>query len=687
MTEASSPRCVALVGPYQTGKTTLLEALLSAAGALKRKGTIKAGTTVGDASPEARARQMGVEMNAATCTYLGDTWTVLDCPGSIEFGQDAVHALQVVDAAVVVVDPLAEKAPLVGPLLRLLDELKVPHYIFVNRMDVASQSIKDVLHALQSVSQRPLLLREIPIREGDKISGYVDLVSERAWKVRPGQPSEMTRLPEGVLPEEQTERNDFLEHLADFDDTLLEALLEGNVPPPADVYKTLTKDVHQDLVVPVFFGSAEVEWGVRRLWKALRHEAPEVAETAQRLGIADGSGPLATVVKTWNQQHIGRLSLVRLWTGTLAEGGALGGQRLPGIVRVLGAQTTRVPNVSPGEVVGLQRLEGIATGQLLAGGGPLTGIGRPWPQPPRPVYALTLAAEKRTDDVKLAPAIARLCEEDHSLRSHVDHESHELLLEGQGEIHLKVALDRLRNRYGLQIVSHVPPVPYRETLKGSIRQRYRHKKQTGGAGQFGEIEIDVKPLPRGGGVHFVEKVFGGSVPRNYIPSVGEGVMESFGKGPLGFPVVDVEVTLLDGQYHAVDSSDMAFKIAGRGAMAEAMPKCQPILLEPVGKLMVQTPSEALSGIQRLVSGRRGQIVGMEPRDAWPGWDTVTAWLPQSELHDFIVELRSITAGIGTFTWDFDHLQELTGRLADKVVEAAHAAHGHGHGPGQGSGAR
>lgn len=662
-----SPRCVALVGPYQSGKSTLLESLLFAAGTLKRKGSTKDGSSVADASPEARARQMGVELQAAYTQYLGDNWTILDCPGSVELAQEAVAALQVVDAAVVVCEPLPDKALALQPLLRMLDNAKIPHYIFINKMDTATSSVHDVMAALQSVSQRPLLLREIPIKEGDQVTGYVDLISERAWKVRPGQPSEMTKMPETLLPEEQHDRNELLEHLADFDDKLMEELLEGVTPTTDEIYKTLTEDVHKDLVVPVLLGSAEQGYGVRRLWKALRHEAPFVDETAARVGIGkNGGGVLVQVCKTWNLQHTGRLSLARIWRGSVSEGMTLGGQRLGSLGHVFGPQVLRLTDAGAGDVVGLGRMENLQTGQMLGPSGPVQE-GQPWPTPPPPVFALAIASEKRTDDVKLGPALQRLCEEDPSLTMHVDAESHEMMLFGQGEMHLNVALDRLRGRYGLQVLAHRPPVPYRETIKKGASKRYRHKRQTGGHGQFAEIDIDIQPLPRGSGFQFDEVVVGGAVPRNYIPAVEEGAQEYMARGPLGFPVVDVKVVLKDGQFHPVDSSDMAFKTAARQAMTEAMPQCDPVLLEPIGKIEIAAPTEFTPGIQRLLTGRRGQILGFGEREGWQGWDVVSGFLPQSDVHDFIVELRSITQGIGSFQWTFDHLQELTGKPAEKVI--------------------
>ncbi len=283
------PRCAAIVGPYLSGKTTLFEALLFATGAIHRKGTAKEKNTVGDSSPEARAREMGVEVSAASAEFLGDPWTFLDCPGSIEFAQEAFNALMVADAAVVVCEPLIERALTLAPLLKFLDDHRIPHLLFINKMDGATARVREVIEALQGVSQRPLVVRHMPIREGESITGYVDLVSERAYHYKPGEPSELVTIPDSLMDREQAERTELLESLADFDDALLEQLLEDVVPPKEEVYRHLTRVLQEDLVVPVLLGAAEQDHGVRRLLKALRHEVPGPEETAGRRGLTLGN--------------------------------------------------------------------------------------------------------------------------------------------------------------------------------------------------------------------------------------------------------------------------------------------------------------------------------------------------------------------------------------------------------------
>ncbi len=656
----SAPRCVALVGPYLSGKTTLMESLLKAAGAIHRKGSVRDGNTVGDGSNEARAREMSTELNVAHCEYLDDPWTIIDCPGSVELLQDSLNTLMIADAAVVVCEADPDKALTVGPALRILDEYDVPHMVFVNKMDQDGGSVKATLEALQEHSRHPLVLREIPIREDGHVTGHVDLVSERAFKWKDHAESELIELPDSVIEQELGAREEMLETLADFDDTLLEELLENVSPSNEEVYENLSRDLAHDDIVPVFFGSAEHDNGIRRLWKALRHESPSVEDTAERLST---SGAVAQVFKTLHAGHMGKLSLVRVWSGEVKDGSEFSQGRVSGLYQIQGQKYDKLAKAGAGDVVALGRLEGAQTGNALGDGVP------DWPEPLSPLYSVAIEMGGKADEVKLTSIINKLCEEDPSLQLEHDQVTGELILWGQGEMHLRIAMDKLTGRHGLDVTSKRPQVPYKETICKTTTHRARHKKQSGGHGEFGDVEIVIKPLDRGAGFTFEEAIHGGSVPRQYIPAVKAGVSEYLGRGPLGFPVVDIHVTLVDGQHHAVDSSDFAFKKAAQLAMREAMPDCGPVLLEPICEVKVSIPTSFTSNAQRIISSRRGQILGFNPRDNWHGWDEVTAHLPASEMHDLIIDLRSQTLGVGTFNFRFDHLQELTGKHAEQVVSA------------------
>ncbi|HWB48912.1 MAG TPA: elongation factor G [Stellaceae bacterium] len=667
-------RCAVLVGPYLSGKTTLLEAMLHSSGTTSRRGSVRDGSSVGDHAAEARARQMSTELNVANATYLGDKWTILDCPGSVELSYEAQHAMLAADVAVVVCEPEVERAVTVSALLRFLSRHNIPHMIFINKLDTASARVRDVLAALQSYSERPLVLRQVPLRDGESgVTGYVDLVSERAYRYKPGQASDLIQLPSDFWDAEADTRTSLVEKLADFDDELLEKLLEDVQPTKEEIYQHLKKEVGSGQIVPVLVGAGLQDHGVRRLWKSLRHDTPGPQVAAERLGIAASGEPLAQVIKTYHLPHTGKLSLVRVWRGQIAEGNVLNGTRVAGIVRITGAQQEKVPSAGVGEVVGFTRMEDIATGAVLTPSGKADPL--PQPDKPQPVFGLAIHAEKRGDDVKLSGAIAKLIDEDPALELEQNQDTREMVLWGQGDVHIQIAIDRLRNRHNLAVVGHPAQVPYRETIRKGTEQHSRFKRQSGGHGQFADITIQVKALVRGAGFEFKDSVVGGAIPRNFIPAVEEGIEEALKTGPLGFPVVDVHVNLITGQFHAVDSSDMAFKTCGRQAIQEALPKCDPFLLEPIDAVEISVPNAFTARVQRLVSGRRGQILGFDGKEDWPNWDVVRAHLPQSELHDLIVELRSLTLGVGSFSHQFDHMQELTGKPAEKVIasRAAEAA--------------
>ncbi len=667
----SGPRSIALVGPFSSGKTTLLENLLFVAGAIPRKGSVKEGNMVGDASAEARARQMSVEISAVTFEHMDETFTVLDCPGSLEFIQEAMVALVGVDAAVVVVEPEIDRVIALAPIFKFLERHGVPMMLFINKMDRAEVGVPELLGALQEQSERPLVLRQVPIREGESISGYIDLVHERAYQYKSGEASALIQIPEAMAEGEVQARTELLEALADFDDDLLEQLLEDVIPPNEEVYAALHKDFSEGLLVPVLLGTAEQENGVRRLLKALRHDVPEAAETAARVGLGDDGDAVVQILKTYNLPSSGKVSLARVWRGSLADGVSLAGQRIGSINSMSGQTLTKISKAEAGQIVALGRMEGVKTGQLLSTAGEMEAPEALVVPVLEPVYAFAITAENRADEVKLSDALHKLLEEDSSLSTVQDQESHQHLLRGQGEMHLKVALDRLRNRFSLPLVTERPKIPYKETVRRPVeRVQGRHKKQSGGHGQFGDVYIDVKPLPRGSGFEFKDSIAGGVVPKQYIPAVEAGARAYCKKGPLGFPVVDVSVNLVFGSFHAVDSSEMAFQTAGRIAMSEALPKCHPILLEPISNVTVYVPNTFTPQVQRLLSGRRAQILGLEAREGWNGWDQVTALLPQSELADMIIELRSLSRGVGTYDYRFEHLQELSGKLADDVVAAA-----------------
>lgn len=666
-------RNVAIVGPYLSGKTTLLESLLFVSGAISRKGTVKDKNTVSDSAPESRDRQMSVEVSSACLDYQGVRFTFLDCPGSVEFAQETYHTLMGVDAAVVVCEPSCDRVLTLAPLFKFLDDREIPHLVFINKMDRVCTdeercltNFQELLNALKTVSSRPLVPHQFPIAHGSQIAGFIDLVSEQAYQYHPGAPADPVPFPEALKELEHAARTQMLEALADFDDHLLEELIEEIEPPQEEIIQDLKMELGADLIVPVFIGVAEQDFGVRPLLEALLREAPEPEVMADRRGLnAQETKPVAQVIKNYYTNQGGKLSLVRVWQGTITDGMTLNGMRIGGLYRLLGQQQQPVTEAVAGSIVALGRMEAVKTGDILTAQGT---VDLPKAQTLPPVYALAITPEKRNDEVKLSSAIGKLIDEDPSLAWEQHGDTHEVILWGQGDIHLQVALDRLRRKYNLPMTTHLPRVPYKETIRktcSSIHGRYKH--QSGGHGQFGDVYLDIQPLSRGEGINFKQSIVGGVVPKQYIPGVEMGVREYLSHGPLGFPVVDVAITLTNGSYHSVDSSEQAFKQAARLAMQEGMPKCEPTLLEPIASVQVCAPSEFTSKVLQLVTGRRGQILGYEGKEDWPGWDCVSAYLPQAEMQNFIVELRSLTLGVGFFNWQFDHLQEVPEKLAEKVL--------------------
>jgi elongation factor G len=667
----AGPRNIALVGPYLSGKTTLLESILFRCGAIQRQGKVSEKSTIGDAAPEARAHGMSVELNVASATFMGDNFTFLDCPGSIEFAQDARAVLSGCDAAVVVCEADDKKVPALQVILKQLDDLKIPRLIFINKIDKSEGRLTDVLAYLQPASSKPLILRQIPIWNNGIVTGFVDLALERAFVYREHAPSEMIEMPADILDSEKEARFAMLEKLADYDDELMEQLLSDIEPPRDRVFADLSRELSEGLITPVLFGSAENGNGILRLLKALRHESPTVEAASKRLGLKPGQGATVQVLKTFHTAHGGKLSLVRVLSGEFADGAVFYGSRgqearTAGLFALMGTTPTKLAKAQAGDTIALGRLEGMATGETLSTAkGSARQLVKLDVSPG--VYGLAISVSDRKDEVKLTSAITKLIEEDPSLSLEHNHDTHEIVMWGQGEMHLRVALERLESKFGVRANSRPRRIAYKETIRKATQVRGRHKKQSGGHGQFGDVVVEIKPMARGEGFAFTDTITGGVVPKQYIPAVETGVREWMIHGPLGFSVVDFTVNLSDGSYHDVDSSEMAFKTAARIAMTEGMPQCSPVLLEPIVAVEIHVPNDATSRINQIVTGRRGQLLGFDGRDGWPGWDTVKAHMPESEIGSLIIELRSATAGVGTFTFKHDHMAELIGRQADQVV--------------------
>jgi elongation factor G len=672
--KSGAVRAIGLIGPNGAGKTTLFEALLHAAGATERQGVVGQPGAVGDASPEARQAGQSVELNLAGFEFMGDRYALIDFPGSVEYRAEVDYGLAALDLAVVVIDPDPDKAVLIQPWLKELERLGVPRAFFVNKIDTARGHVDELLKALQPVSATPLVARQLPIWKDEHVAGFIDLALERAFVYRAGKASEQVEIPAELVDEEAAARFHMLEQMADFDDALMEILLEDGTPSRDTIFADIINETRAAQIAPVFFGAALQGNGVRRLLKALRHDAPEPETAAERLG---AQGPSAYILKTSHAGQAGKMAYARVFGGPLQDGaeftlpdGEKG--RVSGLFSIQGQVSKKIASAEKGDVVALGKLEGAHAGDLLSTG-KTPAKARVAPAPRIAVYELAIATRDHKDDVRLSGALQKLLEEDRGLRLVHDAALHEMRIGGQGEAHLRVAMERLRRRYQVEVNTHAPATPYKETIRKAVTQRGRHKKQSGGHGQFGDTLLEIKPLPRGSGFQFNDRITGGVVPKQWIPAVEQGVRDALEKGPLGFPVVDVAVTLIDGSFHTVDSSEMAFRTAGRIGMQEGLAQAGPILLEPIEKLVIHAPNASTARITSSIANRRGRMLGFDARPDWPGWDSIEVYMPHDERQDFILDLRSMTQGLGTFETTFDHMVELTGRKAEEVSQKAQAA--------------
>ena len=670
----SGSKCIAIVGPFASGKTTLLEAIMARTGAVSKQNSVASGNTVGDHSPEAREHRMSVEASAATTEFMGESITFVDCPGSVEFAFEAEAVLAAADLAVVVAEADEKKIPTLQLIMRKLEDAGIPRMLFLNKVDKSELGVRETLRLLQPASRKPLLLRQIALRKDGIVVGSIDLALERAYVWREHAESEITPIPDEEKAREVDARFSMLETLADHDDALMEQLLDEIEPPRDAVFDDLSADLREGAVTPVFIGTAEAGNGVLRLLKAIRHDGPDIGDTVARLA-ADGEppSPCLQVMKTIHTSHGGKLSVARVLNGRISDGQELvagdgRSGKVSGLYRMLGRDQTKISDAGAGETVALGKLDDIRTGDTVAP--PKSDVTQLAAlATPNTVFSTALRPKERKDEVKLSSALHRLGEEDPSLTIEHNQESGETILSGHGEMHLRVIKERLENKYQIPVESGPAEIPYRETIAKGTTQRGRHKKQSGGHGQFGDVVLEIKPLPRGAGFEFTDTITGGVVPKQYIPSVEHGIRDYLKCGPLGFPVVDLAVNLSDGSYHAVDSSDMAFQMAGKLAMKEGLAACRPVLLEPIMKVEISTPNDTTAKVTAIIPQRRGQILGFDAKSGWDGWDVVEATMPLAEMRDLIIELRSATAGVAGYSSKFDHMAELAGRLADEVMNA------------------
>ncbi|MFO1207814.1 MAG: elongation factor G [Amaricoccus sp.] len=641
-------RAIAVLGASNTGKSTLVDRMCGLEGQVQPA-----------ASPG--------ELRVAKFTLLGDDWQAIDTPGSIELLQVAKDALLAADAAVICVGPDPAAALLASPYLHAVEAAGTPAVIFINRIDEAAERVSDIVAALQDYAGRPIVLRQVPIREGERVVGAVDLVSERAWSYREGEASTLIEIPAGMLEREHEARAAMLEHLSEFDDTLLEELIEDKEPPSAEVYSICKRVLSENSVIEALIGSGLHGNGIVRVMKALRHEAPgpEVlrARLQQQAGL--GAEPVAVIFGSAYRKHVGKTLLLRALQ-PLPAGSPLGGRPAGQLTPADPRDSHHLDEVPEGAIVSAVKSDHLAAGKLVT---PAELVDAPaWHAPQPAIMQRILAPTSERDGVKLSGSLASIAEGDAALSVSQDPATGGALVGAQGPLHLRLVRQRLKDVFGMEVEEVSPSPAYRETITKSHETAYRHKKQTGGAGQFADVKLTVAPGDRGAGFGFAEVVKGGAVPRNYIPAVENGARDAMERGPLGFPVVDVAVTLVDGLHHPVDSSDMAFRIAGRQGTREALKAAGPVLLQPIYRIAIHAPAQFTGSLGPIVSSHLGQVLGFDADPAAKGWETFEAVVPGSALGALANDVRAATQGVGWFDARFDHYDELHGKAAERIVQ-------------------
>ncbi|MFD0910480.1 elongation factor G [Ruegeria arenilitoris] len=641
-------RVFTVLGPSQSGKTTLVEAISRLDG---RPTTFDLSGTV----------------HLHGFSYLDEPWCAIDVDGGGDALAYAGPAMAISDAAVVVVPPDPDAAVLCAPYLRLVEEAGIPCFLFINRMDNPNGRIRDIIAALQTYCSHHITLRQVPIREGEAIIGAVDLISERAWKYQEGQPSALIELPQSMADREAEARTELLETLSDFDDNLLEQLIEDKQPPSAEIYDLAAQVLQNHQLIPACLGAASPGNGLTRLMKALRHEAPEFDIAADRDAAPEAARAIAGFADV--KKHIGKIIVLRGLGDGIKAHDPLGGETV-GSLTALDAKT-QIDGLKAGEIGLAVKSDHLNPGNIYdsSDSTPLPDWATAHPVAHRQVVS---PAHER-DDVRLSNALSRLVEIDPGLTLEQDELSGHAVLGSQGPQHMRRVIAKLAEDFGIEIETSPVETAYRETIRATVEHRHRHRKQSGGAGQFADVVISVAPLPRGSGFQFDEVVKGGAVPKNYIPSVEQGAVDALAQGPEGFPVVDVKVTLHDGKHHNVDSSDFAFRTAGKNAVREALPQAKPVVLQPILNAEIHVPSAFVGDLVPTISSLQGQVLGFEGNPNAPGWEIFNAKLPavaEDELHR---TLASATRGTGWVKLQFDHYEELRGPVPKSAArEAANA---------------
>lgn len=674
-------RNVALIGHSSSGKTTLSEALLFDTGATGRRGRVEDGTTVSDWDEEAIRRKISVATSVLPCEWQGRKINLLDAPGFIDFVGEVKGAIAVADAALVIVDSVAGVE--VGTELGwgYLDERSLPRAVFVNKMDRENANFERALASLRNAFNGTIVPAQLPIGEGGEFRGIVDLIALKAYLGEAATPAE---IPAGLAEAVEKARTQLVEAAAEGNDDLIMKYLEGEELSPEEIVAGLKAGMLAGNVIPVFCGSALTNVGVRPLLDALLAFMPSPLEapayTAQQPDgatvslAADPTGPLAVFVfKTVADPYVGKLSYFRVVSGTFNSDSRVWSlptgteERVSQLFSPRGKEQLPVPYMVAGDIGGVAKLSATATNHTLCDKGRQLIL--PQPTYPEPLFAVAVSPKTKADSAKMGPAFQRITEEDPTLITRFESGTGEMILSGMGEVHIDLAIRRMESKFGLSVMTSVPKVPYRESITRSAADFYRHKKQTGGAGQFGEVHMEIKPLPAGSGFEFdTSRVFGGAIASSFFPSIEKGIKQVLNQGPLaGYPVVDVRCEVYDGKMHPVDSKDIAFQIAGREVFKKTFMQAGPVLLEPVMNVKITVPEEYMGDIMSDLNTRRGRVQGMEQVK---GKGVITAQVPLAEMQRYSIDLRSMTQGRGFYSMTLSHYEPVPPHIAEPIIAAA-----------------
>lgn len=641
-------RCITVLGPSQSGKTELVKALAA----------LEDGHSRTETAGHLALTRFG---------FMGQDWCVLDVAGGPEYARMGGAALLAADAAVLCVAADPDEAVLAAPWLRAVEAANVPCFIFINRMDAPKGRVRDMVAALQAYTRHTVVLRQIPIREGGQVVGAIDLISERAWRYREGQTSQLVAMPKSEEEREHEARAELLEHMSDYDDALLEELIEDHEPAAGALFEIARRETQHRDILPCLLGSASHRNGVMRLMKALRHEVPEVGGLRSRLGV---EGAVAVGFHAQIRKHLGKCVFLRALAPGLKQGVQIAGGGLGGLADIGGKAGG--DQLAAGDVALSVKSDQLDAGRVFTAG---SAVPAPdWARGCPPALSRIVTPAHERDEVRLSTALSRLAEADPMLSLGQDQATGHALLRVQGVMHERHILAVLAEDFGVEVTTKLPEPRYLETISTSVDEHYRHRKQSGGAGQFADVAITLRPAARGAGFSFAETVKGGAVPKNYIPAVEEGAREALDRGTLGFPVTDIAVTLTDGKHHAVDSNDFAFRTAGRMALREALAKAGPVLLQPIDRIAIHVPSVYSGAIVSMISSLKGQVLGFDRDPDYRGWDLFRALLPASSEEDLVMALGSATQGTAWHKAEFDHYEEIYGREAERISkEHANAA--------------